>query len=249
MPYNSAFPTEHTEILAEEFRDQFHGLKDLIDAVPAGPPGPKGDKGDAGAPGQFVVLDWSGGVQQPPYNGVLPCSGRYAISTGGYIGSAAVLADGAAAGEIVDIMDVDADSSATPFQFTGQNGHAIEGVAAGMGFLICGGYLRFIYLPSQGKWRCCILEPAAWKSGGANLYPGARRLAGSGATFYLNSNNAASEEILLADDALSWAATAASIYPPASHTINGAGSFVANVTGAVVRFLRTGATTWRASLA
>ena len=51
MPYDAAFPIEHTEILAEQFRDQFHGIVDLIAAAPPGPPGPPGPQGNDGAPG------------------------------------------------------------------------------------------------------------------------------------------------------------------------------------------------------
>src|SRR5438105_3510400 len=53
MAYNPAFPVEHTEILAEQFRDQFHGIVDLIQAAPPGPPGP---------PGPGTVVSVTGGI-------------------------------------------------------------------------------------------------------------------------------------------------------------------------------------------
>jgi len=51
MPYNPALPLPHSEIESAVLRDQFHGLKDLIDAIPAGPPGPEGPMGPGGPQG------------------------------------------------------------------------------------------------------------------------------------------------------------------------------------------------------
>ena len=65
MPYDPSFPADGVLIESLPFRDQFHGLKDLIDAVPAGPPGPEGPtgpEGQTGAAGQ----DGQEGAQGPP---------------------------------------------------------------------------------------------------------------------------------------------------------------------------------------
>ena len=43
MPYDPTYPALDAEMTASGLRDQFHGVKDLIDAVPAGPPGPPGE--------------------------------------------------------------------------------------------------------------------------------------------------------------------------------------------------------------
>jgi len=51
MPFNPSLPITGSPVSSSELRDQFTGLKDLIDAVPAGPQGEKGDKGDQGDPG------------------------------------------------------------------------------------------------------------------------------------------------------------------------------------------------------
>lgn len=51
MPYDPNFPPHGAELISEDFRSQFHGIKDLIDGVPAGPPGPQGDPGPMGPPG------------------------------------------------------------------------------------------------------------------------------------------------------------------------------------------------------
>ena len=49
--FDPSLPANGSEVTSTELRNQFTGLKALIDAVPAGPPGPKGDKGDAGDTG------------------------------------------------------------------------------------------------------------------------------------------------------------------------------------------------------
>jgi len=58
MPFNSNIPVNDDATDADVLRDQFNGLKSLIDgaysainAVPAGPQGEKGDKGDQGDAG------------------------------------------------------------------------------------------------------------------------------------------------------------------------------------------------------
>src|SRR5580765_5276338 len=51
MPFDQTLPVDHSPIVAGELRNQFTGLKTLIDAVPAGPPGPQGDPGPQGPPG------------------------------------------------------------------------------------------------------------------------------------------------------------------------------------------------------
>jgi len=65
MAYDPNYPIDDSNIKAFEFRNQFHGIKDLIDAVPAGAKGEKGDKGDPGVglPGQ------NGSDGQPGQNG------------------------------------------------------------------------------------------------------------------------------------------------------------------------------------
>ena len=45
MPYDPNFPASHTELTSDAYRNQFNGLRTLIDNVPAGPPGEKGDRG------------------------------------------------------------------------------------------------------------------------------------------------------------------------------------------------------------
>lgn len=65
MPYNPNFPVEHTEILAEQFREQFQGLHELIQPGPAGPAGPQGSPGPGGPPGA-AGLQGPQGEQGPP---------------------------------------------------------------------------------------------------------------------------------------------------------------------------------------
>jgi len=60
MPYDPSFPADDVLIESLPFRNQFHGLKDLIDAVPAGPQGPEGAQGPpgpAGPPGEVTTVD------------------------------------------------------------------------------------------------------------------------------------------------------------------------------------------------
>lgn len=51
MPYDPSFPATDALLVSAEFRNQFHGLKDLVDAVPAGLPGPQGVVGPQGVAG------------------------------------------------------------------------------------------------------------------------------------------------------------------------------------------------------
>jgi hypothetical protein len=52
MPYDPLYPADGILIRAVEMRDQFQGLKSLIDAIPDGPPGPPGPAGPQGATGE-----------------------------------------------------------------------------------------------------------------------------------------------------------------------------------------------------
>ncbi len=49
--FDPNFPPAYTRIRSLELRNQFNGLKALIDAIPAGPAGPQGSQGPAGATG------------------------------------------------------------------------------------------------------------------------------------------------------------------------------------------------------
>ena len=51
MPYDPNFPPHGAELISADFRDQFHGIKDLIDAGVPGPQGPQGPQGSQGDPG------------------------------------------------------------------------------------------------------------------------------------------------------------------------------------------------------
>ena len=48
MAFNPNEPQNGDEVDANVLRDQFNGLKEIIDAVPAGPPGPQGPQGPPG---------------------------------------------------------------------------------------------------------------------------------------------------------------------------------------------------------
>lgn len=51
MAFDPNLPANNASIVAAELRNQFNGLKALIDAVPAGPQGPQGPAGTVGAAG------------------------------------------------------------------------------------------------------------------------------------------------------------------------------------------------------
>jgi hypothetical protein len=51
MSFDPAIPQNGALIDAVPVRDNFTGLKDLIDAIPAGPPGPQGEQGPQGPQG------------------------------------------------------------------------------------------------------------------------------------------------------------------------------------------------------
>ena len=51
MPFDPNLPLTGSKIKSAELRNQFNGLKEIIDAVPAGPPGPQGPQGPQGPPG------------------------------------------------------------------------------------------------------------------------------------------------------------------------------------------------------
>ena len=48
MAFDPTLPTSNSEIKSAVLRNQFNGLKSLIDAVPAGPQGPAGADGATG---------------------------------------------------------------------------------------------------------------------------------------------------------------------------------------------------------
>jgi len=48
MAFDPTLPATNSEIRSAELRNQFNGLKEIIDAVPAGPPGPQGPQGPPG---------------------------------------------------------------------------------------------------------------------------------------------------------------------------------------------------------
>jgi hypothetical protein len=60
MPYDPNFPASHAELTSPAFREQFNGLRDLIDSIPVGPQGEPGPEGPQGPPGD------PGGPQGPP---------------------------------------------------------------------------------------------------------------------------------------------------------------------------------------
>jgi hypothetical protein len=51
MAFNPELPLPESEIESAVLRDQFNGLKEIIDGTPAGPPGPVGEPGPQGEPG------------------------------------------------------------------------------------------------------------------------------------------------------------------------------------------------------
>ena len=68
MAFDPNKPAFKTPVRSQELRDQFNGLKDLIDAVPVGPPGPAGQDGPTGPTGppgpNFTMRgNWQPGMQ------------------------------------------------------------------------------------------------------------------------------------------------------------------------------------------
>lgn len=51
MPYDPDFPQTDALLVSAEFREQFHGIKELIDAGVPGPQGPQGVPGADGSDG------------------------------------------------------------------------------------------------------------------------------------------------------------------------------------------------------
>ena len=51
MAFDPTKPADSTRVKADELRNQFNGLKALIDVIPDGPPGPQGPAGAVGGPG------------------------------------------------------------------------------------------------------------------------------------------------------------------------------------------------------
>ena len=49
--FDPTYPPTNAPLQSAPMRDQFNGLKDLIDAVPQGPPGPEGPEGPQGPEG------------------------------------------------------------------------------------------------------------------------------------------------------------------------------------------------------
>lgn len=66
MPFDPTLPINDTVIDADELREQFNGLKELIDAVPAGPAGADGAPGSPGATGNDGATGATG-PQGPPF--------------------------------------------------------------------------------------------------------------------------------------------------------------------------------------
>ena len=119
MPYDPTFPINDTVIDADELREQFNGLKEMIDAVPAGPAGADG------APGN----DCAEGAQGPPFASAvvdevttLP-PGEEATVTANFDGSTVHLAFGLPRG-------ADGSTGADGEVTAGQLAEAIAGTAA-----------------------------------------------------------------------------------------------------------------------
>ena len=71
MPFDPNQPQAGELIDAVQLRNQFNGLKTLIDEVPAGPPGPAGPQGPIGpqeaeGPPGAAGTNGAGGPQGPP---------------------------------------------------------------------------------------------------------------------------------------------------------------------------------------
>jgi hypothetical protein len=57
MPFDPTIPPTGGAATSQALRDQFNGLKDLIDTIPVGPVGPIGPQGDPGPPFAGAVVD------------------------------------------------------------------------------------------------------------------------------------------------------------------------------------------------
>jgi hypothetical protein len=70
MPYDPAFPPFNADLISAQWRDQFHGIKDLIDAGAPGPQGPQGPQGNQGPQGDDGAQGPQGdpGAQGPQGN-------------------------------------------------------------------------------------------------------------------------------------------------------------------------------------
>ena len=75
MPYDPNFPPHGADLISAQWRDQFHGIKDLIDSGVPGPQGvsgndgstgPQGPQGEPGTPGSNGS-DGAQGPQGPPF--------------------------------------------------------------------------------------------------------------------------------------------------------------------------------------
>jgi hypothetical protein len=79
MPFSPSLPANNSPIVSAELRNQFNGLKALIDAIPTGNAGPAGPQGVAGPPGPAGVAGPSGppgpagpSVGAVPIGGIVP---------------------------------------------------------------------------------------------------------------------------------------------------------------------------------
>ena len=78
--FDPSLPVNGSQIRAGELRDQFNGLKELIDTTPAGPPGEKGDKGDKGDPGDVGSEGPAGSGGAPGQPGPAGADGRSVVN-------------------------------------------------------------------------------------------------------------------------------------------------------------------------
>jgi len=59
MSFDPSLPANGSDVRSDELRNQFTGLKELIDAVPVGP-------GSSGASGQIQIADGNGAFASDP---------------------------------------------------------------------------------------------------------------------------------------------------------------------------------------
>ena len=69
MPFDSTLPKPNSKIRSSELRNQYNGLKEIIDGTLVGPPGPQGENGDKGDGGDKGDKGDQGdpGPQGPPF--------------------------------------------------------------------------------------------------------------------------------------------------------------------------------------